>query len=172
MPRQWLKRIVPAPHMLRERWFLRPFGERLADPQLWTLHRRGVTYAFGAGLAICFVPLPVHLLLAGTIAVIWRLNIPVICGTTFLVNPFTAVPVYYAAYRVGAALLRLPRRHFHFHPTWEWFRHGLMPVWQPFVAGCIACAVLCGLLGWLTLEVVWRWQVTSRYRTRHAAQSA
>ena len=47
-----------------------------------------------------------------------------------------------------------------------------MPVWQPFVAGCIACAVLCGLLGWLTLEVVWRWQVTSRYRTRHAAQSA
>jgi len=53
-----------------------------------------------AGLAICFVPLPVHLLLATSVAVIWRLNIPVICGTTFLLNPFTAVPAYYLAYRV------------------------------------------------------------------------
>ena len=73
MPRRLLKRLVPAPHTLRERWFLRPFGARLADPQLWTLHRRGVTHAFGAGLAICFVPLPVHLLLATSVAVIWRL---------------------------------------------------------------------------------------------------
>src|SRR6266446_3733833 len=105
MPRRLLKRLIPDPNTLRERWYLRPFGARLADPLLWTLHRRGVTHAFGAGLAICFVPLPVHLLLATSVAVIWRLNIPVICGTTFLLNPFTAVPAYYLAYRVGAALL-------------------------------------------------------------------
>src|SRR5207248_4394662 len=109
-PRRLLKRIFPAPHTLRGRWFLRPFGARLADPQLWTLHRRGVTYAFGAGLAICFVPLPVHVILATTIAVVWRLNIPVIVGTTFLLNPFTVVPAYYVAYRLGAALLRSEER--------------------------------------------------------------
>jgi len=45
MPRQFLKRIIPSPHTLRERWFLRPFGTRITDPQLWTLHRRGVTAA-------------------------------------------------------------------------------------------------------------------------------
>lgn len=163
---------MPAPHALRERWFLRLFGDRIANPQLWTLHRRGVTYAFGVGLAVSFVPLPVHMLLASTIAVIWRLNIPVAVGSTFVVNPFTAVPVYYFAYRVGAALLHTPRQHFKFHPTWHWFTHGLGPVWQPFITGCIACAVVCGILGWLTLELVWRWQVRSRYRTRHAAQSA
>jgi len=89
MPRRLLKRIVPAPSSLRERWFLRPFGERLNDPRLWTLQRRSVAPAFGAGLAICFVPAPVHTLLAGTVAIIWRLNIPVILGTTFLLNPFT-----------------------------------------------------------------------------------
>jgi len=172
MPRKLLKRIVPARHSLEERWFLRPFGDQLANPQLWTLHRRGVTAAFGVGLAICFIPLPVHLLTACTVAVIWRLNIPVVCGTTFLVNPFTAVPVYYLAYRVGAALLHVRTQHFKFHPTWEWFRHGLAPVWQPFVVGCIACALVAGVLGWIALELVWRWQVTSRYRTRHATQSA
>ena len=171
MPRQFLKRIVPSQRSLEDRWFLRPFGTRLADPQLWTLHRRGVTAAFGAGLAICFIPLPVHLLTACTAAVIWRLNIPVICGTTFFLNPFTAVPVYYLAYRVGMTLLHTPPRHFKFHPTWEWFTHGLVPVWQPFVVGCIACALIAGVLGWLVLELVWRWQVTSRYRARHAAQS-
>ena len=63
MPRRFLKKILPAPQALRERWAVRLFGDRMADPQLWTLHRRGVTYAFGAGIAICFVPLPVHLLL-------------------------------------------------------------------------------------------------------------
>jgi uncharacterized protein (DUF2062 family) len=175
MPRELLKRIVPAPHSLQDRWFVRLFGERISDPLLWTLHRRGVTYAFGAGLAICFIPLPVHLLTACAIAMVWRLNIPVICGTTFFVNPFTAVPVYYLAYRVGVALLHAPDRHFKFHPTWEWFTHGLVPVWQPFVVGCIACALLFGVLGWLALELLWRWHVTSRYRARHerhATQSA
>ena len=171
MPRRLLKRLIPARHSLQDRWFLRPFGDRIADPQLWTLNRRGVTCAFGVGLAICFVPLPVHLLTACTLAVVWRLNIPVVCGTTFLVNPFTAVPVYYLAYQVGAALLHWPRHHFRFHPTWEWFRYGLAPVWQPFVVGCIACAVVFGVLGWMALELLWRWHVTSRYRARHAAQS-
>jgi uncharacterized protein (DUF2062 family) len=172
MPRRLLKRLVPTQQALQERWFLRPFGDRLADPHLWTLHRRGVTAAFGAGLAICFIPLPVHLITACTTAVIWRLNIPVICGTTFLLNPFTAMPAYYLAYRVGVGLLGTPPHHFKFHPTWEWFTHGLVPVWQPFVVGCIACGVVFGLVGWLALELLWRWQVTSRYRARHATQSA
>jgi uncharacterized protein (DUF2062 family) len=169
MPRRLLKRIVPAPNTLRERWYLRPFGERLNDPRLWLLQRRGVTPAFGAGLAICFVPAPVHTLLAGVIAITWRLNVPVILGTTFLLNPFTAVPVYYTAYRVGAALLQLPRQHFRFVPTLGWFRHGLLPVWKPFILGCAVCAVTCGLLGWALLEVLWRLQVRARYRRRRAA---
>jgi len=169
MFREFWQRIIPAPHSLRERWFLRPFGERLADPRLWSLHRRAVTAAFGTGLAVAFVPLPVHLVLASTIAVIWRLNVPVACASTFLVNPFTAVPAYYFAYRVGAALLETPPQHFHFVASWWWLRHALLPVWEPFIAGCIVCALVTGLLGWLSLELLWRWRVTSRYRSRHAA---
>ena len=99
MPRRLLKKLCPAPSALQQRWFLRLFGDRIADPRLWALHRRAVTCAFGAGLAICFIPLPVHMLVAGVIAVAWRLNIPAIYGTILLVNPLTAVPVYYLAYR-------------------------------------------------------------------------
>jgi uncharacterized protein (DUF2062 family) len=170
MPRRYLQKITPDPASLRELWFLRPFTKRLTDPQLWSLHRRGVTYAFGAGLAICFIPLPVHLGTACAVALLWRLNLPVICGTTFLLNPFTAVPVYYGAYRVGAALLPHPRQHFHFVASWHWFTHGLAPVWKPFLLGCLVCAIVCGVLGWLALEILWRWQVVSRYRARHQTQ--
>ena len=38
-----------------------------SDPGLWSLQRRAMTGAFGAGLAICFVPLPVHLPLARSV---------------------------------------------------------------------------------------------------------
>src|SRR5688500_11506342 len=98
MPRRFFKKFSPAPHALRDRWYFRPFRARLlADPRLWSVQRRAVTGAVGAGLTICFVPLPVHVPLAALVAVIFRLNIPAIILTVFLVNPLTFVPLYYLA---------------------------------------------------------------------------
>ena len=88
-------------------------------------------------------------------------------GTILLVNPLTAVPVYYLAYRVGAALLRINPQNVVLHHSWDWIHNGIGPVWKPFLLGCLACAALTGLLGWLGLELLWRWRVTNRYRTRH-----
>ncbi len=172
MPRRLLQKITPDPQALRSLWFLKPFAERLGDPQLWALHRRNVTWAFACGLAICFIPLPVHLASACAVALLWRLNLPVVCGTTFLLNPFSAMPVYYMAYRVGAALWPGPRQHFHFVASWHWFTHGLLPVWKPFLLGCLVCALVFFWLGWITLEVLWRCHVVSRYRSRPAHSAA
>jgi uncharacterized protein len=169
MPRRLLKRITPSAGSLQNRWFLRPFGGRIADPRLWGLCRHGVTSAFGAGLAICFVPLPVHLILSSLIAVALRLNIPVIIGTVLLINPVTIVPVYYMAYRVGAALLNMPPQRFAFEMSWDWLQNGLGPIWKPFLVGCLVCGVVCGVLGWMGLELAWRWRVTNRYRARRTA---
>ena len=167
MPRRLLQKFIPNPASLRDRWFLRPFGDRLSDPQLWTLHRRGVTAGFGAGLAICFMPLPVHLPLATLVAVTWRINFPTIIATTLLVNPLTMVPIYYCAYRVGAAMSGAPVRRFGFRLSWDWLQHGLGPMWKPFLIGCLVCAVVCGICGWLALEFIWRRQVLLRRRIRH-----
>jgi uncharacterized protein (DUF2062 family) len=171
MPRRLLKKLCPSPGSLQKRWFLRPFGDRIADPRLWTLHRRAVTAAFGFGLAICFIPLPIHLLVAGVLAVALRLNLPAIYGATLLVNPLTCVPIYYTAYRVGTTLLGIEPENFSFQFSWDWFHTGLQPVWKPFLLGCVACAVLAGLFGWLSLELIWRWRVKARYRTRHLTSS-
>jgi len=167
MPRRLLKKICPSPGSLQKRWYLRPFGDRIADPRLWTLHRRAVTSAFGVGLAICFIPLPVHLVVATLLAVTLRLNIPVIIGTVLLVNPLTIVPAYYLAYRVGAALLDVAPTGFSFEMSWDWLQNGLGPMWKPFLVGCLVCGVVGGVLGYMTLELVWRWRVAARYKTRH-----
>lgn len=157
---------------VRHRWYARPFAPWLGDSRLWSLQRRGITVAFGAGLAICFVPLPVHVPLALTIAVLARVNAPVIVSTTFLLNPLTAVPAYYLAYRVGCAALGEPRRDFSFELSWDWLQHGLGPVWKPFLAGCALCGLAVALTGWALLELVWRRQVIKKYRERRAPSSA
>ena len=167
MPRRLLKRITPHPTKLQNRWFLRIFGPRVTNPRLWSLQRRSVTSAFGLGLAICFIPLPVHLPLAVLVAIVRQINVPTIVGTVCLVNPFTVVPVFYTAYRVGCLVLDVAPRRFNFKFDFDWLQYGLGPMWRPFLLGCLICSVLAGLTGWIALDLFWRWQVRrQRYRSR------
>jgi uncharacterized protein len=172
MPRRFLKKITPHPHKLQDRWFVRLFGSRIAHPGLWALKRRSVTAAFAAGLAICFVPLPIHLPLAALVAIVWHLNLPMIVATVFLVNPVTVVPIYYTAYRVGAALLGVAPQRFKFELDFDWLQYGLGPIWKPFLLGCLFCAAVAATLGWVALELLWRTRVRSRYKNRKAASTS
>jgi uncharacterized protein (DUF2062 family) len=172
MPRRLLKKLTPHPTKLQNRWFLKVFGSRIADPALWSLQRRNVTTAFGVGLSICFIPLPIHLPLAALIAITARLNVPTIVGTVFLVNPFTVVPVFYSAYRVGCAVLDVAPRRFNFKFDFDWLQYGLGPMWRPFLLGCLICSVLVGVAGGIGLELIWRASVRSRYRSRRSTSTS
>ena len=168
MPRRIVKLLSEWVHGNRHRWYLRVFGERVTDPLLWSLNRHAITKAFGAGIAIAFIPLPMHMIVAVLAALYWRLNLPVALVSTWVVNPFTVVPIYYGAYRLGTVLLHRTPRHFAFQLSWRWLEHGLGPFWKPFLLGCLVSAVVAGLLGRWVLELVWRSAVRRKFRVRHA----
>ena len=172
MPRRLVKQLAQWVATRRGRWYLRIFGARVTDPLLWSLNRHSITAAFGAGLAIAFIPLPVHTIGAVLAALYWRLNLPVVLVSTWVVNPFTVVPFYYGAYRLGALLLHRAPRPFAFQPSWRWLEHGLGPYWKPFLLGCLISAVVAGLLGRWGLELVWRSAVRRQFRLRHCATPA
>lgn len=163
-----VKRLGRFIHAKRDEWYLSMWGERLTDPHLWSLNRHSITKAFGVGIAVSFIPLPIHLPLVVAAALWWRLNLAVAIASTYIINPFTMVPAYYLAYRVGATVLRYRPRHFEFHLTWNWLEHGLGPAWRPFLFGCLLCSLTLGLLARFGLEYFWRIGTLHRYRTRHA----
>jgi uncharacterized protein (DUF2062 family) len=168
MPREFFRKFQPIANRMRGSWAFRLLGPRITDSRLWGLNRRAITSAFGAGVAIAFIPLPAHLLIGLVAAVIWRLNIPAMVGTLLLLNPLTAVPVYYVAYRVGAAILGVKPGRFNFAPTWDWLQNGLGAIWKPFLLGCLVCAVLGGYLAYRALELAWRLSTVNRLNARRS----
>jgi len=172
MPRHIVKQLSLWVTARQQRWYLRVFGARITDPQLWSLNRHSITGAFGAGIAIAFIPLPVHTIVAVLVALYWRVNLPVALASTWVVNPFTMVPFYYGAYRLGTLLLRVRPHYFKFQLSWRWLEHGLGPFWKPFLLGCLVSGVIFALLGRWILELVWRSAVRRRFRTRHRRTTA
>lgn len=166
MLRNTIRQLGRRAQALRDTWYARPFAHVFIDPRLWSMQRRGITAAFGVGLSICFIPLPVHIPLALMLAMLLRLNVPVLLGTVFIVNPLTVVPIYYVAYLTGRTLLGESSGEFRFALSWDWLQSGLGPMWKPFLLGCVVCAAICGIVGWLSLDRLWRWRVRQKYRRR------
>jgi uncharacterized protein len=169
MPRGLFRKITPRHETVRTHWAMKPFARFFADPRLWSLQRRTVTPAFGAGLAICFVPLPIHIPLAAIIAIFCRIHVPTIMLALVVANPLTIVPLYLLAYKVGVIVTGAPPSTFQFEMSWDWVQHGLGPMWKPFLVGCGLTGALTGLLGYALLDVLWRYNVRKRYRERAGA---
>lgn len=166
MFRNLLRTLSAQAQTLQDRWYARPFARAFADSRLWSLQRRSITGAFGAGLAICFIPLPIHIPVALLVAIAARVNVPTIIATVFLINPLTVMPVYYVAYIVGRWLLGQEPGAFDFEFSWYWLQHGLGPMWKPFLLGCLACALTLSVSGRLLLDRLWMWRTQQKYRKR------
>lgn len=146
---------------------MRPFAMHLRDPVYWTAHRRGVLRAVALGLFICFIPLPVHLLIAPIAAILLRANVPMTVATLLIANPLTYVPIFFGAYWIGSQLLGVPTQPIDdFALTWHWMQTRLVPIWKPFLVGCIVSGAAAAAIGYWAVGLIWRLRVSNQYQKR------
>ena len=74
---------------------------------LWCFNENRVAPAILLGSIIAFLPIfGIQLITVMAIAIILKVNLPVIVGLQFISNPLTLAPIYLANYKVGKWLLQ------------------------------------------------------------------
>ncbi len=166
MPKRTLKRLMPTPRHIKQIRSLRFLGDWLYQPNLWHINRGSASRAFFVGLFLAFMPIPVQMLVAAILAVRVRCNLPLAVGLCWVSNPLTFAPLFYFAYRVGAAVLGTAPQTLEFDLSWEWLSTSMLAIWQPLLMGCLLCGFFFGSLGFFTIQLVWRWQAVQRWEAR------
>lgn len=180
MARRWAKALVRRFEAMQDSRWLRPFAQYLAHPALWSLSRRSVAIAVGAGLFGGLVPGPFQMLIAGLCVVLLRGNFPIALVVTLYSNPLTIVPLYIAAYHLGALVspghavpgLTAP-------PEFDWLRlhdsavalaHWAWQLGTPLLVGVPLLAVLLAVIGYVATRLLWSLHLRLALRARKAAR--
>jgi uncharacterized protein len=166
MPRRIFKPLSRQRHRWKARWFMRPFSGWLENPAYWSLNRKNITRAFALGLFLSFIPLPIHAVVATVLALVLRLNIPAAVIGTLLANPLTVVPMFLFAYWVGCFVLMVPSDPIRFEMSWHWFTTELVPIWRPFLLGCLTMGLAAAVTGYVLLGGVWHLSLVAQYHRR------
>ena len=167
MPKNIIKRFMPDHEAIRKHKTLnRVFGNLLHDPNLLHLNRRSVSGAFFVGLFLACVPLPIQMILGVGLSILLRVNLPITLGLVWITNPVTMGPIFYFCYKVGTWLLGEPLLDIEFALSWEWLQTELTVIWQPFLLGCFVTGLTAGIVGFITIRILWRLHLVSYIKTR------
>jgi hypothetical protein len=177
MPRKIIKKFLPEHRTLLESRWLQPFRALLHDPALIVPHRRGVARGFAVGLFWAFMPVPGQSIFAAVSCIWLRVNVLVAMATTWITNPFTAVPIVLTAHWIGVLILgpgELPPP----SPdavggvdmfTLEALREGwreLRALGAAFLLGSLVMSIGSAIVGFVALNGFWLWSVRKRFASR------
>ena len=162
MPRKFLKRFLPHHQTIKENKYLQIFGDWLHEPNLWHLSRRSVAGAFAVGLFFAWMPVPFQMVLAAGGAILLRTNLPISVALVWLTNPVTITPMFYFAYVVGTWIVGEPISDFSFELSFSWLFNELSAIWKPFLVGCFTMAASSSLIGYLSIQGIWRYSILRR----------
>lgn len=180
MPKKQLKNLLPTPEKLLESRTLKIFAPHLADARLWQFNRHSLNKAVYIGVLSAFFPLPGQMLLALIGALVFRANVPMALGLTWITNPLTTLPVFYAGYYVGAKIidvpmisLRLIGRMITDFSLWivsdganPFVTYEGMVSIAAFCLGLTILAIISSLVCGLAFKVVWRYKTVVSWQKR------
>ncbi len=172
-----LRSFLPDHEAVHTNRWLRPFANTLLHPRLWHLNRHSAAGAIATGLFCGLIPGPFQMLSAAIICVLWRVNLPLALITTLYSNPVTIVPLYLAAYAIGAIILGKDPTGFVDPPDmgdlglFEW-AHALLPwvmdLGKPLAIGLLLLAGALAVAGYFGVRAAWRVWLIRAWRRRAA----
>jgi uncharacterized protein (DUF2062 family) len=166
MPKKIIKRLMPDHHSIKNNKHLQIFGNLLHNANLWHLNRRSVSKAFAVGLFCAFMPIPFQMVLAAGIAILVNANLPLSIALVWITNPLTMPAIFYACYLVGAWAINAPEQEFSFEPSFGGIMDSLSTIGPSFLLGCFICATLFAILGYFSINGIWRIAVVKEWNKR------
>lgn len=165
--------------VLDSRW-LRPFGSRIRQSDLWRFTRRSVPRGVAVGLFIgIFLMIPgLQIIGAALASAPFRANIPIAAAMTFLSNPATTPLFLVAAIGVGNSIgfradlaaynqLRSAKA-----GPGEWLAWLLSDAAPSLLCGLAIIGLMFAFVGYVIALVGWRWWVARKWRHRQSAKAA
>ncbi len=177
----WLRSLVPTRESIRSSRWLRWFGPALQHPRLWRASRRGLALGVAVGVFFGLLFPLAQIPLSAAAAIALRANLPVAVASTLVSNPATFGPLYYAAWRIGSAILGEPAsaqspaemtqsaEPAPAQPHENWLDKavaGIRTVGKPLLLGLAVLASVAGLLAYVLVSWAWVWRVRRRRRRR------
>ena len=149
MLKERLKKISEA---IKVPQWLRRWQEKI--PSLWSYRRKILAMSVAVGFFAAFMPIPFQMPVAGIVAVLLEVNLPIAMAAVWISNPITMVPMFLIAYKVGAWLTQspdLPELVF----SWQGMLELLPQIWMPFLTGCVICGLLAAVVGYFLVMLIW-----------------
>jgi uncharacterized protein (DUF2062 family) len=178
VPRKFFKKYLPSHETIRQNRLVGLFGDRLQHHNLWHLHRRSVAGGVAVGLFTGLIPgsNPVQFFFAALFAIVFKVNLPVAVITTLYSNPFTVLPIYVAAYAIGALATgestgSMPEMELDLMDKniGEWIpalMDWVVSLGKPLLVGMCLLALLLSLAGYFVVRGGWRLYVIYEWRKR------
>ena len=145
-------------------------GRHMHDPELWHFGRRSVAGGVGLGLFLCFIPIPIQMVLAIPCAIVMRVNLPVTFTAVWATNPITFAPMFIFAFKVGSWITGYDSgvEGIPFEPTFQGVAATLDEIWYPLVVGCFICGISAAAVGSVLVRWLWRGYLVTLRRRRLA----
>lgn len=172
------ERLPGRDGVLQNRW-LKPVRHWLQHPNLWHLNRHSVAGGVALGLFCGLIPGPFQMPTAALLAMWLRVNLPVALAATLYTNPFTIVPLYLLAHRIGllvsgtsaqGPVADFPELSWQdgFELMWQW----LLTLGEPLLIGLPILAAGLAVTGYFAVRFAWRLAVQWKWhqRAKHRAE--